>query len=57
MSRSPSKKPVKPPEGPPPRKGRRREPEENVKVSPIDPPAVGGGGVQRGERGTGPRKK
>jgi hypothetical protein len=56
MSGSRPKKPVKPPERPP-RKGRPREPEDNVSVTPINPPAVGGGGIQRGERGTGPRKK
>lgn len=56
MSRSTPKKPAKPPAGSP-RKGRPREPEDNVSVTPINPPAVGGGGIQRGERSTGPRKK
>lgn len=56
MSRSTPKKPVKPPPGPP-RKGRPREPEDNVSVTPINPPAVGGGGIQRGIGPGGPKKK
>lgn len=55
MSGGPPKKPAKPPEAPP-RKGRRREPEGNVEVKPINPPAVGGG-IQRGPRSGGPKKK
>lgn len=53
MNRTTPKLPQKPPEGPP-RKGRRREPEDVVGVKPINPPAVGGGGIQRGD---GPKKK
>lgn len=55
MSRSTPKKPAKPSAGSP-RRGRRREPIENVSVTPINPPAVGGGN-QRGEGQGGPKKK
>jgi hypothetical protein len=53
MSRITPKKPANP-SGKPPRKGRRREDQGNVSVTPINPPAVGGGGIQRGD---GPKKK
>jgi hypothetical protein len=53
MTRSTPKKSQKPPEEPP-RKGRRREDAGEVGVKAINPPAVGGGGIQRGE---GPKKK
>jgi hypothetical protein len=53
MSLSKPKKPPKPPEGTP-RRGKRREPEGNVGLDPINPPAVGGGGIKRGD---GPEKK
>lgn len=53
MSRTTPQKPPKPPDGKP-RKGRRREPEGNVEVTPVNPPAVGGGGIKRGD---GPKKK
>lgn len=56
MSRSTPKKPGKPPQAPP-RKVRRREPEGNVEVTPINPPAVGGGGIPRGDGPRGPKKK
>lgn len=57
MSRGTPQKPGKPPSKPP-RQGRRREPEGNVEVTPINPPAVGGGGIQRGDgRPKGPKKK
>jgi hypothetical protein len=52
MSRITPKKPPKPPDGKP-RKGRRREPEGNVDLEPVNPPAVGGG-IKRGD---GPKKK
>jgi hypothetical protein len=50
MSGNTPKNPVKPP-----RKGRRREDQGNVSVTPINPPAVGGGGIQRGDGKTGPQ--
>jgi hypothetical protein len=53
MSPNTPKNPPQPPEEPP-RKGRRREPEGNVDVTPINPPALGGGGIKRGD---GPKKK
>ena len=57
MSRGTPKKPGKSPSKPP-RQGRRREPEGNVEVTPINPPAVGGGGIQRGDGPPkGPKKK
>jgi hypothetical protein len=54
MSQSPSKKDAEP-SGKPPRKGRRREDQGTVSVSPINPPAVGGGGIQRGDGPHGPK--
>jgi hypothetical protein len=56
MSRKTPKKPPKPPEGPP-RKGRRREDPGNVSTEPINPPAVGGGGLQREDGLKGPKTK
>ena len=56
MSGNTPKNPVKPP-GKPPRKGRRREDQGNVSVTPINPPAVGGGGIQRGDGRKGLKKK
>jgi hypothetical protein len=54
MSGNTPKNPVKPP-GKLPRTGRRREDQGNVSVTPINPPAVGGGGIQRGDGKTGPQ--
>jgi hypothetical protein len=50
MSRNAPGKPVKPPEGTP-RKGRSREDPGNVRVDPLNPPAVGGGYMPAGRDG------
>ncbi|HEX3127007.1 MAG TPA: hypothetical protein VH394_06730 [Thermoanaerobaculia bacterium] len=53
MSGGSPKKPTKPPAGTAPRKDKRKEP-GTIPVTPVNPPAVGGGTVPREDR---PKKK
>jgi hypothetical protein len=56
MSGGTPKKPARPIAGKP-RKGKRREDQGNVSVTPINPPAVGGGSIPREDGPQGPKKK